>query len=400
LEYWVARGAPIPIIPLFHYSIIPYDILMADQPATEKTEQPTPRRLEKARAKGQVPQSQELAAAATLVALLLSLAFLGPGLLHWCQRQMEAGLKGQGAGIVAAAPGSGAADPSSVFSSAQAFLGMARQNLVDGLVVLLPFLAVLSVAGIGASVAVGGLTFSPAALRLRWDAIHPAHTIPNMVSQRSAVRLLISLLKLLFVALIVWLYLNDKLEALAVLRWAESAQIVTAIARILVGLGLRVALAVAAIGLADAWYQRWQHLQELKMTRQEIKQERKDLEGAPEIKARIRRIQVEMSMKRLRQEVPRASVILVNPTHVAVALRYEAKTMEAPVLVAKGADLLAQQIVQIGRSYGIPILQRPPLARAIYASVKPGQPIPEALYMAVAEVLALLYRLRQKKRRG
>ena len=134
------------------------------------------------------------------------------------------------------------------------------------------------------------------------------------------------------------------------------------------------------------------------MTRQEVKQEYKDLEGAPEIKGRIRRIQVEMSMRRLKREVPKASVILVNPTHVAVALRYEARIMDAPVLVAKGADLMAERIVKLGRSYGVPVVQRPAVARAIYATVKPGQPIPESLYLAVAEVLALLCRLRQRKK--
>jgi flagellar biosynthetic protein FlhB len=356
---------------------------MADQPAAEKTEQPTPRRLEKAREEGQVPQSQELAAAATLLSLLLSLALLGPGLLRWCKLKVEAGL---------------AADPPAAFSDAPAFLHLVHQTTIDLIVVLFPIFAVLSVAGILASVAVGGWTFSPAGLRPRWNAINPTHTVPNMLSQRSAVRLLASILKLFFVGLIVWLYLSDKLPVLAALRWAWSAQIVAAIGKIVLGLGLRVGLAVAVIGLADALYQRWQHLQELKMTRQEVKQEHKDLEGSPEIKARIRRIQIQMSMRRLRQEVPKASVILVNPTHVAVALRYEARTMEAPLLLAKGADHLAERIVKIGRSYGIPIVQRPEVARAIYATVKPGQPIPEALYMAVAEVLAMLYRLRQKKR--
>jgi flagellar biosynthetic protein FlhB len=356
---------------------------MADQPAAEKTEQPTPRRLEKSREEGQVPQSQELAAAATLLALLLSLAVLAPSLLRWCKLKIESGL---------------AAGPVTAFSDTRAFLHLVHQCTIDVIVVLLPIFAVLMAAGILASVAVGGLTFSPAGLRLRWNAINPAHTVPNMFSRRSAVHLLAAILKLFFVGLIVWLYLSDKLQALAALRWAWSAQIVAAIAKIILGLGLRVGLAIAVIGIADALYQRWQHLQELKMTRQEVRQERKDLEGAPEIKARIRRIQVEMSMRRLRQEVPKASVILVNPTHVAVALRYEAKTMEAPILLAKGADLMAERIVKIGRSCGIPIVQRPEVARAIYATVKPGRPIPEALYMAVAEVLALLYRLRQKKR--
>lgn len=356
---------------------------MADQPAAERSEQPTPRRLEKARDEGQVPQSQELAGAATLLALLVSLAVLAPGLARWCQRKMEAGL---------------AAGPVTAFSDPRAFLRFVHQNILDLIVVLLPIFAALFVAGLLASIAVSGLTFAPAALRLRWNVLNPAHTIPNLVNQRSVVHLLASLLKLFLVSLIVWVYLSDKLPVLAALRWAWSAEIGAAIARILLGLGLRVGLAVAVIGLADALYQRWKHTQELKMTRQEVKQERKDTEGSPEIKARIRRIQVEMSMRRLRQRVPKANVILVNPTHVAVALQYDAKTMEAPLLLAKGADLMAERIVKIGRSYGIPIVQRPEVARAIYATVKPGQPIPEALYMAVAEVLALLYRLRQKRR--
>ncbi len=368
---------------------------MADQPATEKTEQPTPRRLEKAREEGQVPQSQELAGAATLLSLLLGLAVLGPNLLRWCRQKVEAGICTVPVGASDTAPFD---VTTNVFADVQAFVRFVNENTIDLIVVLLPLLAVLSVAGILASVAVGGLTFTPAAFRLRWNAINPAHTIPNMVSKRSAVHLLASLLKLFFVSLIVWLYLSDKLDLLASLRWSWSGEIVAATARIILGLGLRVGLAIAVIGLADALYQRWQYVQELKMTRPEVKQEHKDLEGAPEIKARIRRIQVEMSMRRLRQEVPKANVILVNPTHVAVALRYEAKTMEAPILVAKGADLMAERIVRIGRSYGIPVIQRPTVARAIYATVKPGQPIPEALYAAVAEVLALLYRLRQRKK--
>jgi len=361
---------------------------MADQPATERTEQPTPRRLQKAREEGQVPQSQELGAAVTLLALLLTLAVMGPGLLRWCKLQVEGGI-----GASSLVPG--AAGP---LSSTQAFLDLVRRTTIDLMVVMFPILAVLTVAGILASAVVGGVTFTPSALRLRWNAVNPVNTIQNLLGKRSLVHLLVSILKLLFVGIIVWLYLNDKLEVLVTLRWASSAEIASAIARIILGLGLRVGVAVLIIGLADALYQKWQYIQELKMTRQEVKQEHKDLEGSPEIKSRIRRIQIEMSMRRLKQQVPKASVILVNPTHVAVALQYEAQTMEAPILLAKGADHLAQRIIEIGRSYGIAIVQRPEVARAIYASVKPGQPIPESLYMAVAEVLALIYRLRQKRK--
>jgi len=357
---------------------------MADKPAAEKTEQPTARRLNKARDEGQVPQSQELAAAFTLLAMLLALAVLGPGFLRWCKMRLHEGLS--------------AANPAAAFSDTQAFLHLVHSNTIDVLVVLLPILAIMAVGGMLAGAAVGGLTFTPGAIRFRWDTVNPANALGNLFNKRSLVRLLMSILKLVFVSIIVWVYLKDQLEAFAVLRWAWSTQLMAAIAGIILGLFIRVAIAVLIIGLADAFYQKWNHIQELKMTRQEVKLEHRDTDGSPEVKARIRRMQIEISMRRLRQDVPKANVILVNPTHVAVALRYDAKTMEAPILLAKGADHMAQRIIQIGRSYGIPIVQRPQIARAIFAAVKPGQPIPEGLYMAVAEVLAMIYRLRQKRR--
>jgi flagellar biosynthetic protein FlhB len=133
------------------------------------------------------------------------------------------------------------------------------------------------------------------------------------------------------------------------------------------------------------------------MTRQEVKDEHKEVEGAPESKSRIRRVQYGIALKRMMQEVPKASVVLVNPTHVAVALRYDAKTMGVPVVVAKGADHLAEKIREIARAYGVPIVRRPELARTIYSTVDIGGSIPEALYVAVAEVLAMIYRLRHRK---
>lgn len=355
---------------------------MPDKPAAERTEQPTARRLNKARETGQVPQSQELAAAITLIVLLLTLALLAPSLFRWCRLEVEAGLTAR----------------NGAFTDTQTFVKFFNDGIIDATLVSMPVLAALMAAGVLGSVVVSGWSFSPGGLQLRWNAINPAAVIGNAMNPRSLVRLLASIAKLFFVSLIVWLYLRDKLEAMAALRWAWSMQIMAEIARIIFGLCLRVGLAVLLIGLADALYQKWQYIQELKMTRQEVKQERKDLEGSPEIKARIRRIQVEMSLRRLRQEVPKASVILVNPTHVAVALRYEPRTMDAPILLAKGADHIAERIISIARAYGVPIVRRPEVARAIYATVKPGRPIPEALYVAVAEVLAMLLRLRQKKR--
>ncbi len=357
---------------------------MAEKPTAEKTEQPTPRRLKKAQEGGQLPQSQELGTAFTLLSLLAAMVLMGPNLLQWCRVKLEAGLAPTGS--------------SAAISDTQAILHLAHANITDFLTVLLPILGILSVGGVLASVAVGGVNFSPGAIRFRWDAINPVNALGKLLNKRSLVNLLLSVAKLAFVSLIVWVYLKDQLETVAGLRWAWSMQIMASLGDILLGLFIRVGIAVLIIGLVDAAYQKWSYMQDLKMTREEVRQEHKDTDGAPEVKARIRRMQIQMSMKRLRQDVPKANVILVNPTHVAVALRYDAKTMEAPLLLAKGADHMAQRIIEIGRSYGIPIVQRPPLARAIFAAVKPGQPIPEGLYMAVAEVLAMIYRLRQRKR--
>lgn len=355
---------------------------MAEKPASEKTEQPTPRKLQKARGKGQTPQSQDMISAVTLMALLLSIALRSPSLFQWFKSQITSGMSSQG----------------DVFANPQTFITFLNARIIETTTVMLPILATLCVSVVLTSIAIGGATFAPSAIQFKWDSLNPASALGKLFNTRSAVRLLTSIFKLFLVALIVWLYLHNKLEMLATLRWAWSMQIISAIAKITFGLGIRVGAGVIIIGLADVLYQKWQYTQDMKMTRQEIKQERKDTDGSPEVKSRIRRIQMEMSMKRLAQEVPKANVILVNPTHVAVALRYEAKTMDAPILLAKGADHQAQKIIQIARSFGIPIVRRPEVARAIYASVKPGQPIPDSLYMAVAEVLAMIYRLRQKRK--
>ena len=332
-----------------------------------------------------MPQSQELASVATLAVLVLALALLAPTLLEWFAQAIRSASSGSGGQV-------------SIFADSKAFVEYSNAKITDMMLVISPILAAIVGASVLACFAVSGLNFAPEAVRLRWDAINPSSELQKLVSTRSLVHLVTSIAKLCFVSIIVWLYLRDKLDAFATLRWAWSTQLLIAIAKLIFGLCIRACIALLAIGIADAFYQRWTYTQELKMTRQEVKQERRDLEGSPEVKARIRRIQIQMSMKRLLAEVPKANVILVNPTHVAVALRYEAKTMEAPTLVAKGADYLAEKIAAIGRAYGVPIVRRPELARTIYLTVEPGNAIPEGLYVAVAEVLAMIYRLRQRKK--
>ena len=160
---------------------------------------------------------------------------------------------------------------------------------------------------------------------------------------------------------------------------------------------IRICVVLMIIAAAEVFFQKWKYNEDMKMTKEEVKQERKDTDGSPELKGRIRRVQVEMSQNRMLQEIPKADVVIVNPTHVAVVLKYDPAAMNAPVMVAKGADHIAGKIREIARAYGVPIVRKPELARTIFSTVKEGHPVPGALYTAVAEVLAMVYRLRRNR---
>ncbi len=353
---------------------------MPEQSA-QKTEQPTSRKLSKARGKGQVPQSQELTSIVTLLVLVAMIALLAPNLLQWFMLQIRQGMLCE----------------NGVFADSAGFLDFINRKTVDMALVICPILAALVAGSFIASVAISGLSYSPGAIELKFDQLNPITGLKKLVNARSLVKLLLDVLKLLFISLIVWFYLRSRLDMLATLRWAWSAQILAVIAKIILGLMIRIGIVLLVMGIADAYYQKWKYIQELKMTKQEVKEEHRDTMGSPEVKSRIRKLQFQAVLKRMLQEVPKANVVLVNPTHVAVALRYDAETMESPVLVAKGADHLAEKIREIARAYGVPIIRRPELARTIFSTVKLGNPIPETLYVAIAEVLAMIYRLRRRK---
>ncbi len=354
---------------------------MPEKPAAEKTEQPSPRKLRKAREKGQVPQSQELPSAVSVVVLVLMLALMAPVIMNWLAVQMKQGMLCE----------------SGIFTDSGTFIKFINTKIVDFLLITFPVFAVLTAGSVLACVAVGGLNFAPQAVNLKLNAINPVEGFQKLINGRSAVRLCISIAKLLFISIIVWVYLRGKLDDLAALRWAWSTQIMTATAKIILGLCIRICIALLVIATIDVFYQRWKYIHDLKMTRQELKEDHKETYGSPQVKGRIRRIQIEMAKKRMLQEVPKANVVLVNPTHVAVALRYEAGEMDSPVVVAKGAGLLAEKIREIARAYGVPVIRRPELARTIFSTVEINNPIPQNLYVAVAEVLALIYRLRHRR---
>jgi flagellar biosynthetic protein FlhB len=354
---------------------------MAERPAAEKTEQPTPRRLQKAKEKGQVAYSEELPAVSSIIVLIIVLFLSAPSLLKWFMAQMAQGLSGN----------------IGIFADSRAFTTFFNTQIISSISVLFPIFAALVAGALLSCVFVSGLNFAPEALTPKFSEINPVKGWEKLFNIKSIIKLGISIAKLIVVAIVVWFYLSSKIKTLAVIQWSEPSQIMVSIAEMILGLLIRVGLALLVIAGIDVFFQKWKHNQELKMTKQELKQELKDTEGSPEIKSRIRRIQIELTKKRMIQEIPKANVVLVNPTHVAVALRYDSKTMDSPVLVAKGADYLAEKIREIARAYGVPIISRPELARTIYSTVKTGQSIPEKLYAAVAEVLAMIYRLRHRK---
>jgi flagellar biosynthetic protein FlhB len=353
---------------------------MADKPVSEKTEEPTQKRLNKTREKGQVAQSQELGNAVAIVVLVLILAATSKDLVFWLSTQIEAGMSGE----------------RSVFLNTDTFLEFANRQTSGMLWAMLPLMGALFVAGIVGSVMVGGATMSPKALMPKWSEINPITGFGRLVNMKSFVKLGISIIKLLVITPVVIFYLRARTEELISIRWAWSSELLSAMGQLIFGLLIRVTVVLLVIAVLDVIFQKWKYMDDLKMTKQEIKEERKETDGSPEVRARARRIQIEMARSRSLQEVPKANVLLVNPTHVAVALRYDSKMMDAPVVVAKGADHMAAKIREIARAHGVPILRRPPLARAIYKAVEPGQPVPESLYSAVAEVLALIYRLRRR----
>lgn len=352
---------------------------MADS-ASNKTEAPTAERLRKARDEGQIPQSMEVPSALIIAMLLIVLGMTGPSLQEWFASQVRSGVSFH-------------YRPLDAGEMAQ-FLG---DKARDSLWAVMPFLLGAMIVSVVSSYLTSGWSVSPKALHLNLGRLSPISGFKSLLSARSGVNLLTAILKLLVVGLILWYYLRDKLEVCLSLVGQSPQELIAAISTLVFGVMLRVGVAMLLIGAADFIYQKWKHKHDLRMTLQEVKEERKQHEASPQIKGRIRAIQFEMARRRMLHEVPKADVVLANPTHVSVALKYDSATMDAPVVLAKGPDLMAEQIKEIARANGVPIVYRPELARALFAAAEVGKPVPETLFVAVAEVLAMIYRLRNKK---
>lgn len=266
--------------------------------------------------------------------------------------------------------------------------------------VMAPLFLVLAAVAVLANFLQVGPVWSGKALQPNFGKINPAEGIKRLFSPQSLAELAKSLLKITIVGAIAYFTVAGELDRLLPLLDQTPYQILAFLGDVCGRLFWRVCLVLAALAVLDFLFQKWQWERDHRMTKQEVKEEYKQTEGDPKVKARIRSIQRDMARKRMMAAVPEADVVITNPTHLAVALQYESGKMEAPVVTAKGAGLIAERIREIAREHDVPIVEDRPLARNLYKSVEVGRPIPEALYQAVAEVLAYVYRLRRMKAAG
>ncbi|MYN11628.1 flagellar type III secretion system protein FlhB [Pusillimonas sp. TS35] len=351
---------------------------MAEDSDLEKTEPASPRRLEKAREEGQVARSRELNTF-LLLAAGTAMLWLGGGQLYQ--------------GLTSVLRGSMWFDPS-VGRDANVMLVLAAGAAFNGFKLLAPLFGVLVVVAILASVALGGFLFSPKALEPKFERLNPIKGVARLFSGQTMMELAKTLAKAAVIGTIAALVVAHYRDSMIALMHAAPAQALTAGIRIV---ALCCALIVAALFLIvaiDAPWQLFSLHKKLRMSREDVRQEHKESEGDPQLKGRIRQQQRAMARRRMMSDVPKADIIVTNPTHYAVALSYKDGEGSAPRVVAKGTGLVAARVREVGQAHHVPILSAPPLARALYHNVELGHEIPAALYAAVAEVLAWVFQLR------
>ncbi len=357
---------------------------MAENPGQERTEQPTPKRLEEARRQGQLPRSPELSTAAVVLIGGIGLHFIGTHIAGELNGIMRSGLS---------LSREQALDASWLMPSLAA-------SAARGAEAIAPVLVLTLIAALLAPITLGGWNLSLEALVPDFTRLSPMNGLQRVFSLRGGVELAKALVKFLLVGLVAVLFIKGNSSALASLG-AEPMRVAIAHAVTLGGNALLVfSVALALIAAVDVPWQLWNYKQRLRMSRQEIRDELKQNEGSPEMKGRVRRAQQAAAKRRMMHEVPKADVVVTNPTHFAVALRYDEQRMRAPVVVAKGMDEVAARIREVAVENRVPIFEAAPLARALHRAVPIGGEIPTSLYVAVAQVLTYVYQLRTARRTG
>jgi len=353
---------------------------MPEQSFQEKTEKATRRRREKARKEGQVARSQEINSAAVICLGFVTLYLLGPHLASQVSNLMSYTMSN--------APFIASGDPT--------FIKVLINNMLNFFAILFPIFAVMTVVAFGVNVAQVGLMVTPKALEPKLDKLDLVKGLKRLFSARSVVMLVRDSLKLLVVGFVAYKSIKSEFASFFLLPDMSVAQLAAAMGKLALVLALKVGLIILVLAILDYLYQKFEFEKKIRMSKQELKDEYKETEGSPQVKARVRQLQREMARRRMMKAVPLADVVLTNPTEIAVALKYDLEEMNAPYVVAKGERLIAQKIKEIALEHDIPIVEDKPLARALFKMCDVGQMIPINLYRAVAEVLAYVYRLKGK----
>lgn len=357
---------------------------MAESDGQERTEDATPKRLQQAREKGQVARSKELASVSVLVIGSVALMWFGEGLAR------------------------------ALFNVMGRLFNLSREEIFDldklfdivlgsmgGLLFpLLLILFVLFIAALVGAAGIGGVSFSVEAAMPKASKMNPLSGLKRMVGMQSWVELIKSILKVSLVSGMAFYLIDAAKEDLFQLSLDVYPQNIFHALDILLNFILLISCSLLIVVAIDIPFQIWQHANQLKMTKQEIKDEYKETEGKPEVKGRIRMLQREAAQRRMMADVPQADVIVTNPEHFSVALRYDQKNDRAPIVVAKGVDHMAMKIREVAREHNIYIIPAPPLARALYHSTELEQEIPDGLFTAVAQILAYVFQLKQYRKRG
>ncbi|MDH5216086.1 MAG: flagellar biosynthesis protein FlhB [Gammaproteobacteria bacterium] len=349
-----------------------------NQDGQEKTEDASAKRKQQSREKGQVPRSREFNTFFMMVTASVAFMILGPDMIR---------------GLLDILIDSLSPERTKIFDT-KMMLAVFQEQMIEGLWVITPFAIVMIIVAILSSLIVGGWNFSLKAMAPKPSKMNPLKGLKRILGTKGAIELLkaigkVSIIGTAAVFILIWQF--DMV--LSVGYQALEPALVT-VGENLLWVFLLLSSTLIVIAAIDAPYQLWDSKNQMKMTKEEVKQEHKQSEGSPETKARVRQVQREMAQRRMMAEVPEADVVITNPTHFAVALKYDDTRGGAPIVVAKGADLVAAQIREIAKAHSVPLLSSPALARSIYYTTELEQEIPSGLYMAVAKVLAYIYELR------
>ena len=355
---------------------------MADESYQEKTEPASEKKRDDARRKGKIARSVELNSAFVLLFGLLIISFGGSTLVGGMAELVRDSLQRSG---------TTALTPTMLHS-------MAARGIVTVGALLAPVILGIMGVGLAAAYLQVGFVYSPEAMRPNFEKMNPFTGIRKiLVSRRSLIELVKSLVKVGLVGMVAWWSVQDVIAESPALVQSDVVGLLGFIGRSAFSVGLRTGLVFMVLAVFDFFYQRFEYEREMRMSKEEVKEETKASEGDPMVKSRVRGIQRRIAYRRMMADVPKADVVVTNPTHLAIALRYDAEKMHAPNVVAKGADLVALKIKELALEHQVPIVEDRPLAQALYRSVEIGEEIPEKLFQAVAQVLAYIYRLRHEK---